>query len=893
MKEWLVTMTSTSLAASRARSTKHSATSGHLPPMHSWAETDTCRQARSETPGTSSSRSPESVLRRPLAQPDDLLAEPADRGVDLPDREQAVLVVGEAALELVEAHVVAPALDERVGRAAPEDRREGVGDARHVAVDDLGLQRQRRGRDDGRLARLEGVGDRRARGRRATCRCRCRPARAGARPSSIACATALRHLDLPRPLGAADSRHRGVEEVVERGSLGHWIRVCRRTGAPPPWAPDLWTGACRHPVTVGPNSLRGARPIPVRGTGRRELYRGHERTPAHRPRDRARGDPAPARRRRRRPRRRATSTSSPTAATSPRSTSRSSTSPRRAAHGAKYVVVTAMTPTPARRGQDDDLGRARPGAAAASASAPSSRCVSRRWDRRSASRAARPAAATARSCRWSGSTCTSPATSTPSPPPTTCSRRWSTTTCTTATTLGIDVRNITWRRVLDVNDRALRNVVIGLGARQDGLCRARPASTSPRRARSWCCSPSPPRCDDLRERLGRIVVGYTDEGKSVTAEDLHAAGAMAAILEDALKPNLLQTLEGGPAIIHCGPFGNIATGHVVGHRRPHRHARQRLRHHRGGLRRRHGRRALLRRQVPGQRAQARRRRRRGHGARAEGPLGALCRPSPASPCPRACSRRARRTSRPGCPTCASTSRSCGGSASQPVVAINAFPDDHDSEHDVIRALLQQPRASVRAVTRHVAEGGAGALELAQVVVEAAHEPTDFEFLYPLDLPLEQKIEAIATQIYGADGIDVSPAAARALKDYERLGYGGLPVVIAKTHLSISSDPTPARRAARVAACRCARCARRSAPATSTRSAATCARCRACRPPPTPSASTSPRTARSPASSERPRSRAGSPGRAQSSSAVSSAVISPGDTRRRGGPSRRRRGSRSR
>jgi len=124
---------------------------------------------------------------------------------------------------------------------------------------------------------------------------------------------------------------------------------------------------------------------------------------------------------------------------------------------------------------------------------------------------------------------------------------------------------------------------------------------------------------------------------------------------------------------------------------------------------------------------------------------------------------------------------------RPVVAINAFPNDHDSEHAVIRRYCNG--LGVRsAVTRHVAEGGSGALELAQVVMEAAHEPTSFEFLYPLDLPLEQKIEAIATQIYGADGIDVSPAAARALKDYERLGYGGLPVVIAKTHLSISSDP---------------------------------------------------------------------------------------------------------
>ena len=125
--------------------------------------------------------------------------------------------------------------------------------------------------------------------------------------------------------------------------------------------------------------------------------------------------------------------------------------------------------------------------------------------------------------------------------------------------LGIDVRNITWRRVLDVNDRALRNVVIGLGARQDGLARETGFDITAASEVMVLLTLSTS-LRDLRARLGRIVIGYTMQGKSVTAEDLHAAGAMAAILEDALKPNLLQTLEGGPAIIHCGPFGNIATG---------------------------------------------------------------------------------------------------------------------------------------------------------------------------------------------------------------------------------------------------------------------------------------------------------------------------------------------
>jgi formate--tetrahydrofolate ligase len=125
---------------------------------------------------------------------------------------------------------------------------------------------------------------------------------------------------------------------------------------------------------------------------------------------------------------------------------------------------------------------------------------------------------------------------------------------------------------------------------------------------------------------------------------------------------------------------------------------------------------------------------------------------------------------------------------EPVVAINAFPEDHESEHDVVRATCE--RLGVRcAVTRHVAEGGAGAEELAEVVMEACEQESHFDFLYPLDLPLADKIERIATQVYGADGIDLSPAAAKALREYEDLGFGELPVVIAKTHLSLSSDPT--------------------------------------------------------------------------------------------------------
>ncbi|WP_404387549.1 formate--tetrahydrofolate ligase [Humibacillus xanthopallidus] len=352
--------------------------------------------------------------------------------------------------------------------------------------------------------------------------------------------------------------------------------------------------------------------------------------------------------------------------------------------------------------------------------------------------------------------------------------------------LGIDVRNITWRRVMDVNDRALRTVIVGIGAREDGLVRQTgfdiTAASEVMVLLTLATS-----LEDLRLRLGRIVVAYTVEGKSVTADDLQAAGAMAVILQDALKPNLLQTLEGGPAIIHCGPFGNIATGtsSVIA-------------------------------DLVGVRGSDYVITEAGFGADmgAERFFNVKCRVSglapdaavlvatvralkahsghwtikPGKPLPDGLLDESPEEVEAGLPNLRKHIEIIQRFGIQPVVAINAFPTDFDSEHAVIRELCDE--MGVRcAVTRHVAEGGAGALELARVVTEAAEEPTDFRFLYPLEMPLVDKIDIIAREVYGADGIDVGSAAGKALKEYERLGFGNLPVVIAKTHLSISSDPS--------------------------------------------------------------------------------------------------------
>jgi formate--tetrahydrofolate ligase len=352
--------------------------------------------------------------------------------------------------------------------------------------------------------------------------------------------------------------------------------------------------------------------------------------------------------------------------------------------------------------------------------------------------------------------------------------------------LGLDVRNITWRRVIDVNDRSLRDIVVGLGPRANGVVRETgfdiTAASEVMVLLSLATS-----LEDLRTRLGRIVVGYTTEGKGVTAEDLAAAGAMAVILKDALKPNLLQTLEGGPALVHCGPFGNIATGtssvvaDLVAMRGADYVVTEAGFGSDMGAERFFDVKCRVSGLVP-------------HTAVVVATIRALkahsgrFRIRAGKPLPEELLAESPADVEAGIPNLVKHIEIVRRFGIEPVVAINAFPQDHDSEHDVVREVCAE--LGVRcAVTTHVAQGGSGAEELARVVMAAAQDENHFDFLYPLDLPLVEKIETIAREIYGADGIDVAPAAARALAEYERLGFGHLPVVIAKTHLSVSSDPT--------------------------------------------------------------------------------------------------------
>ncbi|USQ79493.1 formate--tetrahydrofolate ligase [Ornithinimicrobium faecis] len=352
--------------------------------------------------------------------------------------------------------------------------------------------------------------------------------------------------------------------------------------------------------------------------------------------------------------------------------------------------------------------------------------------------------------------------------------------------LDLDLRNITWRRVMDVNDRSLRNIVVGMGARADGLVRetgfditaASEVMVLMTLATSY---------QDLRARLGRIVVGYTGEGKPVSAEDLGVAGAMAVILRDALKPNLLQTLEGGPALVHCGPFGNIATGtsSVVADQIALSHADLVVTEAGFGADMGAERFFNVKCRVGGLEPDAAVivttvRALKVHSGRYDIKAG--------RPLPESLLAENPDEVRAGLDNLRAHIEIVRAFGVSPVVAINAFPQDHDSEHEVIRELAAE--MGVRcAVTRHVAEGGAGAEDLAREVLAAAEEPAAFIPTYALEDSLTDKIEAIATQVYGADGVDYAPAAARALATYENAGFGELPVVIAKTHLSISSDPS--------------------------------------------------------------------------------------------------------
>ncbi|MBJ83813.1 MAG: formate--tetrahydrofolate ligase [Acidimicrobiaceae bacterium] len=351
--------------------------------------------------------------------------------------------------------------------------------------------------------------------------------------------------------------------------------------------------------------------------------------------------------------------------------------------------------------------------------------------------------------------------------------------------LKLDIHNITWRRVVDINDRALRNVTIGLGGSLDGIPRESgfdiTAASEVMAALALATS-----LQDLRARMGRVVVGYTKDGSPVTAEDLGVAGSMTVILREAIKPNLMQTLEGTPALVHTGPFGNIATGNSsivadqIGIRTgdfllteagfgadmgAERFFNIKCRY--SGLAPDA---AVLVATVRGLKAHS-----GNHRIVAGRPLPeALLMENPDEV-------------HAGGDNLRKQLENMRIHGVTPVIAINTFPGDHEKDLEAVTEIAAEYGAR-SALCTHFADGGRGATDLAEAVVEAAAEESQFSPLYPDEMNLRDKIRTVAQKVYGAEDVSFTARANKQLDGYERNGFGALPVCIAKTHLSISSDP---------------------------------------------------------------------------------------------------------
>jgi formate--tetrahydrofolate ligase len=343
--------------------------------------------------------------------------------------------------------------------------------------------------------------------------------------------------------------------------------------------------------------------------------------------------------------------------------------------------------------------------------------------------------------------------------------------------LKIDPREITWRRAMDMNERALRNVVIGLGGRANGFPRESGFDiTVASEVMAILCLSSD--LADLKERLSKVVVGYDEKGNMITAGNLKAHGAMAALLKEAINPNLVQTIEHVPAFVHGGPFANIAhgTNSIIATKMA-----LKLRDY-----------AVVE-------------------AGFASDLGAekffdiVCRFAGLSPSAVVLVTTVRALKHHGGVKKEDLSKENLEALSQGlenlkahldilsnfgipvVVALNKFDSDTDGEIEMVMEATKEKGASI-ALSEVWEKGGEGGIDLAKKVLEATKEEKSYKPLYELDLPLTEKIRTIATKVYGADDVEYSPQALKTIKNLEEKGFGGLPVCMAKTQLSISDDP---------------------------------------------------------------------------------------------------------
>jgi formate--tetrahydrofolate ligase len=340
--------------------------------------------------------------------------------------------------------------------------------------------------------------------------------------------------------------------------------------------------------------------------------------------------------------------------------------------------------------------------------------------------------------------------------------------------LGIDPLTVSWRRCVDINDRSLRQIVLGLGGRTNGYPRETGYDITAASEVMAILAVSR-NLQDLRRRLGAITVGYTREGDPVTAEQIRAAGSMTVLLKDALKPNLVQTLEGQPAFVHCGPFANIA----------------------------HGNNSLVADLVAlklGEYVVTE----SGFGSDMgmEKFLDIVCRIGGLSPSAVVLVATARALKHHGGDPDGGVEAIERGSANlarhlgivhefglRAVVAVNRFPGDTDEEVETVQRLALEHGAHAAELNEAFERGGEGSAALAEAVVDAAERPTSFDFIYPPEASIAEKIEAVCTRVYGADGVSFLPAAQERLRTFAENGLDRLPVCMAKTHLSLSHDPT--------------------------------------------------------------------------------------------------------
>ena len=352
--------------------------------------------------------------------------------------------------------------------------------------------------------------------------------------------------------------------------------------------------------------------------------------------------------------------------------------------------------------------------------------------------------------------------------------------------LDIDPFSILWNRVVDVEEAALREVVIGLGGLRNGIPRQTGYDITVA-SEVMAILALATSLRDLRERLGRIVLASDSDSRPITTEDLGVAGAMAVLMKDAVMPNLMQTLENTPAFVHAGPFANIAHGNssVIADQLAVKLADYVVTESGFGADIGMEKFMDIKCRVSGLAPDCVVLVATVRALKMHGGLGQVV---PGRPLPKELTTENLEYLERGAENLRAHIGIVKRFGVPVVVCVNSFSTDTDREIALIQRIAKDAGAEDAVSSDHWAKGGAGARELAEAVIRAAEQPSDFRFLYPLDIPIKEKIATIARDVYGADGVDYSPEAEAKVKLYTELGYGDLPICMAKTHLSLSHDP---------------------------------------------------------------------------------------------------------